>query len=205
GGGTFGPPEVLTTAFNQGMVIRDLNGDGLPDLAGSNLPGNVCAALGIGNGLFASSRCFSSAYPGKVAAGDFNGDGLEDLVTVSRPVSVSGASYVSLHPGDGLGVFPFASRYLAGQMSTSIAAADFDEDGRADLAVTSGTNNEVWILRSTTCAGPDSDDDGVPDACDNCPTIPNADQNPAACDQRVVSIAITSSSSLGRGSGTVSW
>jgi thrombospondin type 3 repeat protein len=72
---------------------------------------------------------------------------------------------------------------------------DFDEIG--DACDTCPT-----VLNPTQA---DQDLDGFGDACDNCPTIPNADQNPAACVQVVENVAITFTSSLGKGSGAVFW
>jgi len=229
GGGIFGPSEIVRTEFLTGLTIRDLNGDGRPDLAGSHADRNlVCTVLGTGGGSFAPPGCVPSAgRPVEVAAGDFDGDGRQDLVTLSHGPN-SGAVYVGLHPGDGLGGLLPPSRFLAGSQSSSVAAGDFDENGLLDLATNSPTSDEVWMLRNQGCGGPDPDGDGIPsacdncplvpnpaqedqdfdhvgDACDSCPTIPNANQDPVVCAQRIDSIVISFPGPMGQGSGVVSW
>lgn len=229
GGGLFGPSEMVTTEFTTGMTILDLNGDGRRDLAGSNPSRDiVCAVQGMGNGSFAPPNCVPSAFrPVQVSAGDFNADGRQDLAVLNHG-PFSGATYVALLLGDGHGGLLPPSRFLTGSGSSSVAAADFDENGSLDLATNNPSNNEVWILRNQSCAGPDPDGDGIPSACDNCPlvdnpaqadqdfdrigdacdvcpTIPNANQDPAVCDQRIDPIAISFSGPLGRGSGIVTW
>ena len=51
----------------------------------------------------------------------------------------------------------------------------------------------------------DGDRDGIGDACDNCPTLPNPAQNPDDCTEAIVNITVSRSSPAGRGSGLVSW
>ena len=84
------------------------------------------------------------------------------------------------------------------------------DDGRADVhpgadEVCDDVDNDCDGVVDEDANGADSDFDGVPNACDNCPTIPNANQDPGACIQRIDSITLTFSSPLGRGSGLLSW
>ncbi|HEU4401473.1 MAG TPA: hypothetical protein VFT43_05155, partial [Candidatus Polarisedimenticolia bacterium] len=51
----------------------------------------------------------------------------------------------------------------------------------------------------------DLDVDGVPDACDDCPTVFNPGQDPNACKEEIVDISIGFGSPLGGGSGMVGW
>ena len=51
----------------------------------------------------------------------------------------------------------------------------------------------------------DTDQDGFGDVCDVCPTVPNPAQNADACTEAVTDIVISRNSPLGKGSGYLTW
>jgi hypothetical protein len=77
------------------VVVRDFNGDGIPDLAVSFL-GGVRVLLGNGDGTFQTTRVSYVAGPDAVAVGDFNRDDLPDLA-----VCIGGLNKVSILLNDG--------------------------------------------------------------------------------------------------------
>lgn len=97
-----------------GVVVGDLNGDGIADLAvtnsmslGGSPRGSVSILLGKGDATFALERRFSvGARTTALAAGDFNGDGILDLAVV-------GCSGVSICLGTGDGSSPFTVTHAA--------------------------------------------------------------------------------------------
>lgn len=95
--------------------------------------------------------------------------------------------------------------------STELAFYEFalQEYEKRDAAALEGlTFHEVTgglATLSTTLFCDDPDGDGVCAEVDICPTLPNPDQDPEVCDQRIVDIAVDLSSPEGRGSGIVRW
>jgi hypothetical protein len=129
------------------VVTGDFNGDGKTDLAVADYNGGkVSVLLGNGAGGFTVATSFNSGgSPNGIVAADFNGDGKLDLAT-----SNNGTNAVSIFLGNGNGTFTAASGSpITGLFNgpSDLKAADFNSDGKLDLAVTNnGTQNIVLLL-----------------------------------------------------------
>jgi hypothetical protein len=136
------PPVVFRTppSFPVGdgpaqMVVADFNGDGLLDLATANFDDStVSILLGQGGGSFCEAVHYPvGAYPDSLAVGDFNCDGVLDLVTANgNGWNQPGTLSVLLGRGDG--TFQTATNVTVGRGPRGVAVADFNRDGKLDLA-----------------------------------------------------------------------
>ena len=147
GDGTLSAPLVLSDAATTPGFIgaADLNGDGIPDLVVS-ARNNVSIWLGKPGGAFAAPVSYSiqggyqfTGYSVTLAFGDFNGDGKIDIAVPSQ------AGNIVLLLGHGDGTFSMGPviplSFPAGAPPgpfgpVNLVAADFNGDGRLDLAAT---------------------------------------------------------------------
>jgi uncharacterized protein (TIGR03437 family) len=150
GAGTFtaAPGSPFSAGFTpMAIVVKDFNKDGNPDLAVVNQQSNnVTILMGNGTGGFAAATGSPFAVggtPNFAATGDFNGDTIPDLA-----VTNSSSNTVTLLLGDGTGKFtPSAgSPFPTGLSPEGVVAADFDADGKTDLAVADGGDGNVTYL-----------------------------------------------------------
>ncbi len=126
-----------TTQFG-GMLAADFNGDGILDLAVLDtypMAPVVRVFLGAaGTAGFNSEKPLTTSTPAGVeafTAADFNGDQKQDLALVYNP---SGGQVLVLN-GNGDGTFTNGfSAALENSVSGAIVTADFNEDGKLDLA-----------------------------------------------------------------------
>jgi len=149
GDGTFGSELLLATQLGSSSVaIGDINGDGKPDIiVGSNYNnGTIGVFLGNGDGTFTPAPDIllpvgSNAYEG-MALADVNNDGNLDILVTAG--STNSGVYVLLGNGDGT----FQSPINVGSVvqPNSLAVADFNGDGKLDLAMPDGPNQAVAVL-----------------------------------------------------------
>lgn len=134
----------------QRILTGDFNGDGMPDLAIA-VTGSILVLLGNGSGTFASPVAFGSVTTLGPLTADFNGDGKLDLAlpeactpAVGRCTDTQGRVQILLGNGDGT----FAKGDFAATIAAPVAAAvaDFNGDGKLDLAAGSQSNGVSVLL-----------------------------------------------------------
>jgi uncharacterized protein (TIGR03437 family) len=148
GAGGFAESGVFPVgSFPQSVAVTDFNLDGKLDLVTANSGNNtVTVLLGDGSGAFAppaGSPFTVGSSPQSVSAVDINGDGKPDIVTAN-----SGDRTVTVLLGDGSGGFTPApgSSFAAGAAPICVTSADFNGDGRPDIATANGGSSSVSIF-----------------------------------------------------------
>jgi hypothetical protein len=142
------------------VVVADLNGDRRSDLivaeeALDDGPGRLTVRLGDGTGRFGRPRAYRPVPgdPSRVAVGRLNGDRRTDLVVLD-PESFGRRARLRVLLGDGAGRLRRGASYRVGRSPGSVAVADFDRDGRADLAIGGMTaKDSVVHVRAGTGRG----------------------------------------------------
>jgi hypothetical protein len=157
GDGTFQPQVQYSTEKNpESVAIADFNHDGKLDLAVANVQSNtVSILLGNGDGTFQPEISYATGVaPYSLAVGDFNGDGNLHVVTAnceaSNCATPADGGTVSMLLGNGDGTFQPHVDFAVGSEPHSIAVADFNGDGKPDLATTNNQSYTVSVLLNTT-------------------------------------------------------
>jgi len=137
--------------YHYSVAVGDFNGDGKPDLTTVNFYNNsVSVRLNNGDGTFGAETKYKVAFgPEVVAVADFNGDGNLDIIAATVLASAS----LAILPGNGDGTFGQALTNFPGAGDfphQTLAVADFNGDGKPDIASTRIANNSVSLLFNRT-------------------------------------------------------
>jgi hypothetical protein len=145
GDGTFQPPAGFLGSGTQpsGLAIGDFNRDGAVDaVVVFEASGLLELFRGDGSGGFGSTGTFAvgGGTYNRVAAGDLNRDGILDVVVPDKA-----SKDLSVFLGDGAG-FTGPAVLVADAEGFDASIADFDRDGRSDLAVSHLTTDQVGLF-----------------------------------------------------------
>jgi hypothetical protein len=128
-----------------GIASADLNGDGIPDLVVASevfgeSAGTLSVLLGNGDGTFTAGQVVTVPLASSASLGftidDVNRDGKLDLVAVAE---VSSGPAIEVFPGNGNGTFAATGVNGPSVVNANIiVSADFNGDGKKDLATNTG-------------------------------------------------------------------
>ena len=138
GDGTFRISASHVSAVG-GVATGDFNGDGNLDYVFTRITTAGFLYLGNGDGTFQSAVTFNGGY--QVSSGDINGDGLSDLIGVN---GATGA--VSLFFGQRNGTLASGGSLSLGVAAGWATIGDLNNDGNADLAITTSAGNVYAYL-----------------------------------------------------------
>ena len=121
----------------------DFNADGHLDIAMATSQGQIQLLAGRGDGTFdLPSPAYSAGFPAVCLAADMDSDGTQDFLTGDQSNNT-----VSVFPGQSGGGLRYSyPDILTGSVPSSLAVADWNRDGRPDLAVANLASSNVFIL-----------------------------------------------------------
>lgn len=148
GDGTFKPEQIYTTDFGIAGAVSpapgDFNGDGKLDLAIVSGQG-VGVMLGNGDGTFSKPEYYAAApIAASELVADFNGDGKLDVAVAGS--TLSGGGVIAVLLGNGDGTFRDHVDYPCSGQPKYLVAADFNGDGKLDLAVGDAASGKVHVF-----------------------------------------------------------
>ena len=154
--GGFNAPTTIAPGFGpRGLAAADVNKDGKLDLVVTlgkvSQEGQVALMTGNGTGGFAlNNTYFVGPAPNWTTVGDFNRDGNLDLITANN----TGANVsVLLSTGAATYLIPGRIPLPTGSFPAAVAVADFNADGKRDIAVANEFLNNISLVSGDGACG----------------------------------------------------
>ena len=132
--------DYLLGGAPEAMVTADINNDHNSDLVIAT-GGGTFVMLGKPNGTFGTPIAVQPDFSTSIAVADFDGDGNLDVISTI----LTNGTQLNLALGNGNGTFGAPRTLNIGCTDCYLAAADFNGDGRMDLAVASTSSLAIYL------------------------------------------------------------
>lgn len=133
---------ISTGSAVNSIVIRDFNGDNVPDVAVANLKtNNVTILPGRGDRSFREPEIVAQiSQPWILMSEDFNNDGKYDLAVsaLDNPLTIL--------LGDGNGKFETAGTYTGFESARVLKSGDFNKDGNVDIVAFRNKTKNISVM-----------------------------------------------------------
>lgn len=152
--------DFATGVLPEGNAICDINRDGKPDIIVANVSGNSFSVLmstttvGVSAPSFSAGTGFPSAGSAQdVCSADFNGDGKPDFASANYGSSTISVNLNTTTPGALTPTFSSFTTFAANPSVIGIWSADFNGDGKPDLACINYGPSIISVYINTTTPG----------------------------------------------------
>jgi hypothetical protein len=157
--GTLAAPVTyaLPGSTTEGATVADVNGDGIPDVVVATRDAgatpqqeHLCVLTGVGNGNLNAAQCSNiastvtadnnAAYIGSLIAADLRGKKINDIVGANGVVLINNGSGSFT-----AGTPAFTPTVSTNDFGPNLATADFNKDGKLDLAMDDGAAVHIYL------------------------------------------------------------